>query len=154
MFWHLRKKKCFKSNLFTYQLGFHLEGFHILIVSLVTRRRWLTDWGWVTHICVNKKNLWFRWWFITLSVPSYYLNQCWKIVNWILINKLQWNLNRNSFSFKEMHLKMSSGKCRPSCLVLNVLKQWSSADWATSHYLNLWWPTFVMPYDHCQFKNS
>ena len=25
------------------------------------------------------------------------------------------------FSFKKMHLKMSSGKCRPSCLGLNVL---------------------------------
>ena len=26
-----------------------------------------------------------------------------------------------TFSFKKMHLKMPSGKCRPSCLALNVL---------------------------------
>ena len=26
-----------------------------------------------------------------------------------------------TFSFKKMHLKMSSGKCRPSCLSLNML---------------------------------
>ena len=31
------------------------------------------------------------------------------------------NLDRNFYIFK-MHLKMSSGKWRPSCLVLNVLK--------------------------------
>ena len=28
-----------------------------------------------------------------------------------------------TFSFKKMHLKMSSGKCRPSCLRLNVLRK-------------------------------
>ena len=28
-----------------------------------------------------------------------------------------------TFSFKKMHLKMSSGKWRPFCLVLNVLRQ-------------------------------
>ena len=37
-------------------------------------------------------------------------------------NKLQWNLNRNSYiSIKKIHLKMSSGKWRPFCLGLNVL---------------------------------
>ena len=29
-----------------------------------------------------------------------------------------------TFSFKKMHLKISSGKCRPSCLGLNVLTPW------------------------------
>ena len=48
------------------------------------------------------------------------LNQCWNIVNWPLGNKLQWNLNWN-FAFKKLQLKMSSGKWRPFCLVLNVL---------------------------------
>ena len=57
-------------------------------------------------------------------MPSHYLNQCWNIVNWIIGNKLQWNLNRNThISFKKMHLKMSSGKLRPFCLGLNVLSE-------------------------------
>ena len=57
------------------------------------------------------------WW-----APSHYLNQCWNIVNWTLRNKLQWNLNRNSYiSFKKMHFKMPSGKWRPFCLGLNFL---------------------------------
>ena len=33
------------------------------------------------------------------SVPSHYLNQHWNILNWTLRNKIQWNLNRNSYSF-------------------------------------------------------
>ena len=31
--------------------------------------------------------------------PSHYLNQYWNIVNWTLENKLQWNLNKNSYIF-------------------------------------------------------
>ena len=41
------------------------------------------------------------------------------MVNWTLRNKVKGNLNRNSF--KKMHLNMSSGKCRPFSLGLNVL---------------------------------
>ena len=33
------------------------------------------------------------------QLPSHYLNQCWNIVDWTLGNKLQWNLNRNSYIF-------------------------------------------------------
>ena len=48
------------------------------------------------------------------------------IVNWTLWNKLRWNLNRNSyFSFKKMHLQMSSGKFWPFCPSLNVLTHWN-----------------------------
>ena len=42
------------------------------------------------HICISK-----------LTVGSHYLNQCWDIVNWVLRNKLQWNLNRNLYIFFE-----------------------------------------------------
>ena len=28
-----------------------------------------------------------------LSAPNHYLNQCWVIVNWCRMNKLQWNIN-------------------------------------------------------------
>ena len=56
----------------------------------------LTHWGRVMHICIS-----------ILSIigsdnglaPSHYLNQCLNIVNWTLRNKLQWNINQNSYSF-------------------------------------------------------
>ena len=43
---------------------------------------------------------------------------------WTLRNKLQWNLNWNSYVFiKKMHLKLLSEKWRPFSLSLNVLVQ-------------------------------
>ena len=60
---------------------------------------WLTDPPTLvshTCICVSESGqLWFREWLVAYSAPSYYLNQCWLIVNWLLTNKLQWNLNQN-----------------------------------------------------------
>ena len=38
-------------------------------------------------------------WLVTWTAPSHYLNQCCNIVNWTLGNKLQWNLNQNSYNF-------------------------------------------------------
>ena len=44
-------------------------------------------------------------------------------VNRTLRNKLQWNFDRiHTFSFKKMHLKMSSGKWRPFCVGFSALK--------------------------------
>ena len=55
-------------------------------------------------------------------MPSHYLNQCWDIVNWTLRNKFSENLiGIHTFSFKKIHLKMSSAKWRPFWLGLNVL---------------------------------
>ena len=46
--------------------------------------------------------------FFAWSAPSHYLNQCWSIVYLTLRNKIQWNTNRDSYTFiKEMHLNMS-----------------------------------------------
>ena len=59
---------------------------------------------------------WFRWWLVTWPVPSNYLNQCWNAVNWTIVNKLQWKLNRNSYIFvQENAFEMSSGKWWPFC---------------------------------------
>ena len=53
----------------------------------------------------------------SLSKPM--LDYCWLDPS----NKLQWNFNRNSYiCIQENPLKMSSGKWRPFCLGLNVLK--------------------------------
>ena len=44
----------------------------------------------VLHICLSELGqLWFRWWLVTYSVPGHYLNPCWVIINWAIINKLQ-----------------------------------------------------------------
>ena len=63
--------------------------------------------------------------------PSHYLNQSWNIVSCTFRNKLQWNINRNSKFFIQIHLKMWFVKWRPFCLGLNVLKSQMPA--FTSH---------------------
>ena len=58
----------------------------------------------------------------------------------------------HTFSFKEMHLKMSSGKWRPFCLGPNVLTHWTYCSLTLSHryvltlqwlskngYMQSWW---------------
>ena len=54
----------------------------------------------VPHIYVNGLGQYcFRKWLVTCSTASYYQNQSWRIVNWILRNKLQWNSNQNTKLF-------------------------------------------------------
>ena len=55
------------------------------------------------------------------------------------MNKLQWNLYCNhTFPFTKIHLKMSSGKWRPSCLGLNVLNADQSAYKIHNHVITEW----------------
>ena len=65
--------------------------------------------GWVMHIFVRKiKYHWFRYWFVTWSTPSHYLNKCQFIINWTIGKKFQWNLNKNLQLFiPENAFKMS-----------------------------------------------
>ena len=69
----------------------------------------------VPQICVSKSGQhWFRSWLVAYSAPNHYLNQCWVIVNWTLMNKLQWNFNQNTkFFIKNMHMNISSAKWWP-----------------------------------------
>ena len=86
----------------------------------------LTHWGRVTHICVSK--------LIIIGSdnglsPERRQAIIWTIAGILLIETLGTNFSQisseiHTFSFKKMHLKMSSGKCRPSCLGLNVLMVW------------------------------
>ena len=94
----------------------------------------LTDWGRVTiYASVNVWSLVQIMASCLVSVPSFYLNQCWSIVNWMLGKEIQWNFNRNyTFSFKKMNFKILPGKCQPSCLSLNVLKWIFSTQSVTS----------------------
>ena len=80
-------------------------------------------WGRVTHICVNK---------LTILgsdnglSPDRRQTIIWTNAGILLIGPLRTNFSEmlieiRTFSFKKMHLKMSSGKWRPFCLGLNVL---------------------------------
>ena len=83
----------------------------------------LTHWGWVTHICIN---------ILTIIGSDNGLSPgrrqaiIWTNDGILLIWTLGTNFSEilseiHAYSFKEMHLKMSSAKWRPFCLGLNVL---------------------------------
>ena len=85
---------------------------------------YLTHWGWVTHICISKS---------TIIGSDNGLSPCrrqaiiWTNAGILLIRTSGTNLSEifseiHIFSFKKMHLKMSSGKWLSFCLDLNELK--------------------------------
>ena len=83
----------------------------------------LTHWGRVMHICVSKLS--------TIAsdnglTPGRRQAIIWTNARILLIGPLGTNfieilIGIQTFSFKKMHLKMSSAKWRPFCLGLNVL---------------------------------
>ena len=84
----------------------------------------LTHWGRVAHICVSE---------LTIIGSDNDLSPgrrqaiIWTNAGILLIGPLGTNFNEilseiHTFSFKKMHLNMSSGKWRPICLGLNVLR--------------------------------
>ena len=85
-----------------------------------------THWGRATHICVSK---------LTIIgsdnglTPGRRQAIIWTNAGILLIRTLGTNFSEifseiHTFLFKKMHLKMSSGKWRPSCLGLNVLRKY------------------------------
>ena len=83
----------------------------------------LTHWGRVTHTCVNKLT--------TIGSDNGLSPGRRQAITWSNGILLNWALGTNfseilseidTFSFKQMRLKMSSGKWRPYCLSLNVLR--------------------------------
>ena len=107
----------------------------------------LTHWGWVTYICVNK---------LTIIgsenglPPGRRQAIIWTNAGILLIGPLGTNFNEilikiQTFSFKKMHLKMSSGKWpqMASCLGLNVLKlQKENPTHLVTQVLTLSWQHF------------
>ena len=86
----------------------------------------LTHWGRVTHICVGK---------LTIIgsdnglSPGRHQAIIWTSSGILLIGPLGTNFSQiliaiETFSFKKMHLKISSAKWRPFSLGLNVLTHW------------------------------
>ena len=97
-----------------------------LLIGLVQKSEdWLIHWGWVTHICVGKLT-------IIGSDNGLLPGRCQAIIRTNDGMLLIWNSGKNfseilidihTFSFLEMHLKMSA-KWRLFCLGLNVLTEW------------------------------
>ena len=104
---------------------------HTCIIDVMGLLRWglctfhshLTHWGRVTHICVNK--------ILICSdnglSPDRHQAIIWTNAGILLIGPLGTNfseipIENDTFSFKKIHLKMSSAKWRPFCLGLHVLK--------------------------------
>ena len=116
------------------QLGL-CNGHNQLTMTHMSKYIHLTHWGRVTHICVSKLTIICS--YNGLS-PGRRQAIIWTNAGILLIGPLGTNFSEilieiQTFSFKKMHLKMSSGKWRPSCLRLNVLIQ---KDWWYNHNKN------------------
>ena len=83
------------------------------------------------YVCVSESGQhWFRYWLVAYSAPSPYLNECSRIVNWTLRNRLKWNLNQNTKS--SIHGNASE-------------KKGSSANW---------WPFVLEELSYCFLNNA
>ena len=83
----------------------------------------LTHWGWVTHICFSKLTSIGS---DNALLPDWHQAVIWTNAGILLIGPLGTNfsvilIEIHTFSFKKMHLKMSSGKWRPFWSGLKVL---------------------------------
>ena len=99
--------------------------------NLNDRKKTLTHWGRVTHICVGN---------LTIIGSDNGLSPCrrqaiiWTNAGILLIGPLGTNFSENlieilTFSFTKMRLKVLSAKWRPFCLGLNVLKCYWQPIW-------------------------
>ena len=83
-------------------------------------------WGWMMHICIGHLTIIGSDNGLTLDQCQAIIwtkfNQCWSIVNWTLRNKLQRNLNQNSYIFNEKDAsesviyKMAAILSQPQCV--------------------------------------
>ena len=110
-----------KMNTFLHSASFS----QIDMKQAAVNKAQLTIWGRVTHICVSKLS------FIGSDnglSPGRRQAIIWTNAGIWLIGTVGTNFNEilieiHTFSFQNIHLKMSSGKWRPFCLGLNVLSQ-------------------------------
>ena len=106
----------------------------VTVRSTMAKYDILTHWGLVTHKCVNK---------LTIIgsdnglSPDRHQAIIWTNAEILLIEPLATNFSEifigiHTFSFTKMHLKLWSGKCRPFCPGINVLRQ-------CTHNQNITW---------------
>ena len=113
-----------------------------IFVLYITDHLALTHWGKVMHLCVGK---------LTIIGSDNGLSPGWRQaiirtnVGILSIGPLETNFSEiliemYIFSFKKLHLKMSSGKWQPFCLGLKVLKYqifFAVYDWVNTLTLSL-----------------
>ena len=103
----------------------------------------LTHWGRETHVCVGN---------LTIIGSDNGLSPArrqaiiWTNAGLLLIGPLGTNFSENlikinTFPFKKMHLKMSSGKWWPFCLGLNVLMTWRHKEPGNGY--SWYWPSNI-----------
>ena len=106
------------------KMWFYIVSINVIWLHNRSQSLSLTHWGRVTHICVNK---------LTIIGSDNGLSPgrrqaiIWTNDGILLIAPLGTNFSEilieiYIFSFKKMHLKMSSGNWQPFCFGLNVLK--------------------------------
>ena len=101
----------------------------------------LTHWGRVTHLCVSEPTI------INTDnglSPGRRQTNIWTNTEKLLIRTPGTNFSEilseiHIFSFKKMHLKMSSARWRPFCLRLNVLKKEQITLYAHILKRDTWW---------------
>ena len=122
-------------------------------LSVLCQKQVLTHWGRVTHICVGK---------LTIIGSDNGLSPgrrqaiIWTNAGIFLIGPLGTNFSEilteiHAFSFKKIHLKMSSAKWRPFCFGLNVLKEGTSI-----YFPHILWGviTYPCPWYHLLAQHS
>ena len=95
--------------------GFFFFLYNLFYVWLLSSNHMLTHWGRVTHICVSKLTI--------IGSDNGLAPGRRQTIIWTNdgTNFSEILIGIQTFSFKKMHLKMSSAKWRPFCLGLNVL---------------------------------
>ena len=98
----------------------------------------LTHWGRVMHICVSKLTIIGS---DNVLSPGRRQAIIWTNAGILLIRPLGTNFSEiliriQTFSFKKMHLKMSSANWRPFCLGLNVLTSTVASYWGFGVYFH------------------
>ena len=121
----LSEQICFWHYRLSYQENPQMHG-DVVTFELSPHYWPLTHWGRATHICVSKLTIIgsnnglapVRRQAIILT-SAYIL-----LIGPLGINFSEILIEIHAFSFRKIHLKMSSGKWRPFCLGLNVLTYW------------------------------
>ena len=126
-------------------------------ISLTFTFTYLTHWDRVTHVCVH--NLTINGLDNGLS-PGRRQAIIWSNSGILLIGPLGINVSEiiieiHAFSFKKIHLKMSSAKWRPFCLGLNVFRTGDALlrPWAQSALAQMMACTNILPGPIMTHKN-
>ena len=90
---------------------------------------YLTHWGRMTPLCAsNVCHHWVAYYLVAFSTPSHYRSQRCLIIKWTLVNKVRWNLNRNTKCIRNVVSKMATILSRSKCIKLLAAQNIESTD--------------------------